>query len=207
MGVQKFVCWDSGCGYGFTSAVLAEAAWPHSAIAWAGFVAPADKGAAEIASAEELPKQGGAITAELAMAPANIHIEVTTPAPPAAPPTEPPSTPQAAALPPVEPTTAEQTPTEQQADTEEAAEDEAAAREAAAKKAAAERNAGRIVLTCTKNHENVFVLPLSYTGAVIHGERPAPSDTFWLGTVAQFTPDKSMATLLAQARWLGGLRW
>jgi len=168
MGVQRFVCWYQGCLYDFTSAVLAEAAWPPSTVAVANLMAaPAPAGAVSgVATPAGPPPIDDVVVDEMLRTPVTIPLPVTTRASSSSTPPAPPST------------TTGTTPTPPTS------------------------NAGRIVLTCTKNHANVFVLPLEYKEDLVHGERPAPSDTFWMGTVAQFTPDKSMATLLAQARWI-----
>jgi hypothetical protein len=63
----------------------------------------------------------------------------------------------------------------------------------------------RLVLTCDHSptpHTNVFAVPPAPGVNPVVGVRPTPDDTFWQGSIQQMTPDKSMATLDSQARWI-----
>ena len=62
----------------------------------------------------------------------------------------------------------------------------------------------RILLSCdhATPHTNVFSLPPPAGPNPIVGGHPTPDDTFWQGSIQQLTPDKSIATLDSQARWI-----
>jgi hypothetical protein len=63
----------------------------------------------------------------------------------------------------------------------------------------------RLLLTCDHSptaHTNVFVLPPQAAVNPVVGAHPTPDDTFWQASIQALSPDKSMATIDTQARWI-----